>query len=85
MDRPAGTQGDRPLPRCLQVTHAPHGPHTCQGDSAPSAPPHPHWFCLPGPQFLCFSSLTSAPTSHLGSGTSFPDPQSPAGSYVTQA
>lgn len=63
------------------AAYTPHAPHTCQGVCTHTAP----LFALSArPIVLVLFLIDFSPTSHIGSGASFCDPQSPTGFSDTQ-
>lgn len=64
------------------AAYTPHAPHTCQGVCTHTAP----LFTLSArPIVLVLFLIDFSPTSHIGSDTSFCDPQSPMGFSDTQS
>lgn len=80
-DRAPGTQETGHRPEDAAYPALPGSPHLPGG---PQAPRPSSSFCLPGPCFLCFSSLTSVLASHPRLKRLLPRPPAPAGTSVTR-
>lgn len=80
-DRTPGTQETGHRPEDAAYPPLPSSPHLPRGPQAPSPSSS---FCLPGPCFLCFSSLTSVLASHPQLKRLLQRPQTPAGTSVTR-